>query len=128
MSAALRGTDKRTELVETKVNQLVQALRLEKCADTRVGTALVKGISGGERKRTSVALELITEPKMIFLDEPLSGLDSYAAFTVIQVLKELASCGCAVLCTIHQPSSEIFQTFTKCICLAEGRTVYCDSI
>jgi hypothetical protein len=65
---------------------------------------------------------------MIFLDEPLSGLDSYAAWTVMQVCKDLASHGCAVLCTIHQPSSEIFEMFDKCICLAEGRTVYCGAV
>jgi energy-coupling factor transporter ATP-binding protein EcfA2 len=65
---------------------------------------------------------------MIFLDEPLSGLDSYAAWSVVQVLKDLAAHGCAVLCTIHQPSSEIFQSFDKLICLAEGRTVYCDAV
>jgi energy-coupling factor transporter ATP-binding protein EcfA2 len=88
----------------------------------------VKGLSGGEKKRTAVAVELITAPNLIFLDEPLSGLDSYAAWTVVQVLKDLVSCGCAVLCTIHQPSSEIFQLFDKMICLAEGRTCYCDAV
>jgi len=65
---------------------------------------------------------------MIFLDEPLSGLDSYAAFTVVQVLKDLASIGCAVLCTIHQPSSEIFSMFDKVICLADGNTCYGNSV
>lgn len=128
MAAVLRGKEANKDEAKDKVSDLLAALKLEKCADTYVGSALVKGLSGGEKKRTSVAVELITAPKMIFLDEPLSGLDSYAAYTVIQVLKELASHGCAVLCTIHQPSSEIFQSFDKMICLAEGRTVYCDSV
>jgi len=127
MSAILRGTGNGSE-VEEQVGQLLTALRLDKCADTRVGTALVKGLSGGEKKRTSVAVELITKPRMIFLDEPLSGLDSYAAWTVVQVLKELASHGCAVLCTVHQPSSEIFQTFDKLICLAEGKVCYSGAV
>lgn len=130
MSAMLRlnGEDISPAKVQEQVTHLLQDLRLEKCADTYVGSALFKGISGGEKKRTSVGVELITKPKMIFLDEPLSGLDSYAAWTVMQVCKDLASHGCAVLCTIHQPSSEIFEMFDKCICLAEGRTVYCGSV
>jgi ABC-type multidrug transport system ATPase subunit len=130
MSAMLRlkGGDGSQEKVREQVSQLLRDLRLDKCADTYVGSALFKGISGGEKKRTSVGVELITKPKMIFLDEPLSGLDSYAAWTVMQVCKDLASHGCAVLCTIHQPSSEIFEMFDKCICLAEGRTVYCGSV
>lgn len=126
MAAVLRGNATGAD-VHNQVNELLSALRLDKCADTYVGTPLIKGLSGGEKKRTAVAVELITKPKMIFLDEPLSGLDSYAAWTVVQVLKDLASNGCAVLCTIHQPSSEIFQSFDKMICLAEGKTVYCDS-
>lgn len=130
MSAMLRlsGEGGSREGVKAQVSHLLHDLRLEKCADTYVGSALFKGISGGEKKRTSVGVELITKPKMIFLDEPLSGLDSYAAWTVMQVCKDLASHGCAVLCTIHQPSSEIFEMFDKCICLAEGRTVYCGSV
>lgn len=127
MSAVLRGRETGVEVTE-KVKNLLAELRLENCADTYVGTPIMKGLSGGEKKRTSVALELITGPKMIFLDEPLSGLDSYAAMTIIQVLKELAAKGCAVLCTIHQPSSEIFQLFDRVACLAEGRTCYFDSV
>jgi len=125
MTGVLRGTGNATESAQQAV-ELLSALRLDNCADTRVGTALVKGISGGEKKRTAVAVELITKPRMIFLDEPLSGLDSFAAWTVVQVLKDLAANGCSVLCTVHQPSSEIFETFNKMICLAPaGRVVYC---
>jgi len=128
MSCVLRGSERGSQAVQGRVDSLLAALRLEKCADTRVGNALVKGLSGGEKKRTAVALELITSPSMLFLDEPLSGLDSYAAYMVVQVLKELSSKGCAVLCTIHQPSSEIFQMFNKLICLSDGKTCYCDAV
>jgi ABC-type multidrug transport system ATPase subunit len=128
MAGVLRGTGNATESAQ-QAGELLSALRLDKCADTRVGTALVKGISGGEKKRTAVSVELITKPRMIFLDEPLSGLDSYAAWTVVQVLKDLAASGCAVLCTVHQPSSEIFETFNKMICLAPaGRVAYCGEV
>merc|ERR1719352_1370854 len=96
------------------VEELLTSLQLKKCADTLVGNALIKGISGGERKRTSVGVELITDPKLLFLDEPLSGLDSYAAYTLVVALSELAKAGVPVLCTVHQPSSEIFDMFADC--------------
>jgi len=126
MSAALRLG--KAGPADRQGEGLLKDLRLEKCADTYVGSQLIKGLSGGEKKRTAVAVELITKPKMIFLDEPLSGLDSFAAWTVVQVLKQLAHHGCSVLCTIHQPSSEIFQTFEKMICLTEGRVCYCGAV
>ena len=63
-------------------NRMLQELGLEKCADTCVGGSLLKGISGGERKRTSVGVELVVKPAMLFLDEPTSGLDSYSALGV----------------------------------------------
>jgi ABC-type multidrug transport system ATPase subunit len=112
--------DERKEFVD----RLLDTLHLTKCADTMVGSALVKGISGGERKRTSVGVELITNPSLLFLDEPLSGLDSYAAFTLTQALKDLASSGVPVLCTVHQPSSEIFDMFDDIIILHDGDLAY----
>ena len=69
---------------------------------------MIKGISGGERKRTSIGVELITDPSLIFLDEPTTGLDSTTALQVILLLKDLASKGKTVISTIHQPSSELF--------------------
>jgi hypothetical protein len=69
-------------------------------------------------------VELITKPSILFLDEPTSGLDSYAAYIVVNILKELAMSGCTVLCTIHQPSSEVFHLFDRVILLSDGRTLY----
>lgn len=89
------------------VDKMLKDLGLEKCADTYIGDDMIRGVSGGEKKRTCVGIELIMKPKLIFLDEPTSGLDSYAAHNVVQRLKEMAHHdGCNVLCTIHQPSSE----------------------
>jgi ATP-binding cassette subfamily G (WHITE) protein 2 len=62
-----------------KVDKLIKDLKLGKCQNTKIGGALVKGVSGGERKRTSIAVELITNPSLIFLDEPTTGLDSYTS-------------------------------------------------
>lgn len=86
-SAYLRGGGSTAERAEL-VDRIVDTLGLERCADTIVGSALLKGISGGEKKRVSVAIELITDPMLLFLDEPLSGLDAYAAFTVTKMLKD----------------------------------------
>lgn len=69
-------------------------------------------------------MELIANPKLLFLDEPLSGLDSYAAYTLVQALKELADSGVPVMCTVHQPSSEIFDMFDSVIILHDGEVAY----
>jgi len=124
-SAYLRlpGSSRRQEQ-EAFVEMLLSTLHLKKCADTLVGSALVKGISGGERKRTSVGMELITNPRIIFLDEPLSGLDSYAAYTLVETLRELAAAGVLVFCSVHQPSSEIFGMFDDVIFLHDGQVAY----
>jgi len=74
---------------------------LTKCQNTKVGGALVKGISGGERKRTSIGVELITDPQLIFLDEPTTGLDSFTAAAVMETLRALAASGRTVVSTIH---------------------------
>ena len=75
-------------------------------------------------RRTSIGIELITKPSILFLDEPTSGLDSFAAYVVVNILKDLARSGCTVLCTIHQPSSEVFHLFDRALLLSEGRTLY----
>jgi len=123
LSAQLR-LGGRSQDHEALVDSMLSTLGLTKCSNTIVGSALLKGISGGERKRTSVGVELVTSPKMFFLDEPLSGLDSYAAFTLTKALKELAQAGVPVLCTVHQPSSEIFAMFNDVIILHDGEVVY----
>eukprot|EP00420_Gonyaulax_spinifera_P020672 CAMPEP_0197910074 /NCGR_PEP_ID=MMETSP1439-20131203/70204_1 /TAXON_ID=66791 /ORGANISM="Gonyaulax spinifera, Strain CCMP409" /LENGTH=619 /DNA_ID=CAMNT_0043531693 /DNA_START=30 /DNA_END=1889 /DNA_ORIENTATION=- len=123
-SAKLRLQGVSKESMKPVLDDMIQSLGLAKCADTMVGDALIKGISGGERKRTAIGAELITNPKITFLDEPTSGLDSAASYNVINVLKELTRLEQSVLCTIHQPSSEIFLLFDVAIFLAAGRVAY----
>jgi len=107
------------------VEKMLVDLGLVKCADTYIGDDMIRGVSGGEKKRTCVGIELIMKPKLIFLDEPTSGLDSYAAHNVILKLEELASKeGCNVLCTIHQPSSEVFHLFNKVMLLRSGKLFF----
>jgi len=105
-------------------SRMLEELGLEDCADTIVGGALIKGISGGQRKRTSVGVELVTRPPLVFLDEPTSGLDSFSAVQLCQVLKKVANAGSSVLFTIHQPASEIFNSFDHLILLNKGRVMY----
>lgn len=111
------------------VEKMLKDLGLEKCADTFIGDDMIRGVSGGEKKRTCVGIELIMKPKLIFLDEPTSGLDSYAAHNVVMRLKDMAHHdGCNVLCTIHQPSSEVFHLFDRTMVLRSGKLFYFGSL
>jgi len=98
-------TDYSYEECETKVEELIGRLGLKACKNTMNGGKLIKGISGGERKRTSIGYELITNPSLMLLDEPTSGLDSHTAFQIAKLLKQEAERGMTILATIHQPSS-----------------------
>lgn len=106
-------------------NFIYPQLSLNKCENTRIGTpGRVKGISGGEQKRLSFASEVLTNPPLMFCDEPTSGLDSFIALNVVQVLKGMAQSGKTVICTIHQPSSELYAMFDKLLLMAEGRVAF----
>ena len=114
------------ELAELSTQKIIENLGLQKCADTIIGKPdVVRGISGGERKRTNIGAELITEPRVLLLDEPTTGLDSVSALKIIQILKGLAkSYGNTIICTIHQPSSEIFHAFDDLLLLSSGKCIY----
>ncbi len=89
---------------------------------------MIRGISGGERRRLAFASEIMTNPAILFCDEPTSGLDSFMAMTVVESMKHLAAQGKTILCTIHQPSSEIFRNFDSLYLLAEGRLAFGGSL
>ncbi|CAD8049574.1 unnamed protein product [Paramecium sonneborni] len=107
-----------------RVESLIRELGITKCADTRVGNTQIRGVSGGERKRASIGVELLTNPSLIFLDEPTTGLDSSTALQVIDLLKRLAKNGRTIVSTIHQPSSEIFNNFDRLMLLVRGNIIY----
>ncbi|KAG9404136.1 hypothetical protein AC1031_005675 [Aphanomyces cochlioides] len=107
-----------------RVQYLIDELGLRNCKDTRIGNSVVRGISGGERKRLSFATELLTNPSLLFVDEPTSGLDSFMAESVVQQMQKLAREGRTILATIHQPSSQLFSLFDSLYLLSNGRTVY----
>jgi ABC-type multidrug transport system ATPase subunit len=89
-----------------------------------IGSIFFKGLSGGERKRVSIGFEMITDPSLIFLDEPTSGLDSFTSLSIMKLMKKQAREGLTVVCTIHQPSSEIFNLFDRLILLKDGHLIY----
>ena len=91
MFAADLKLNKSAEEKKKRVMELARNMKLDKCLETLVGGQLIKGISGGEKKRTSIAFELISDPQVIMLDEPTSGLDSLTSFVIIDYLKKLAS-------------------------------------
>ena len=118
-----RGTT--DEEIEKRVNEVISILELTRAKNTIVGNSMLKGISGGEKRRLCIAMELLTYPKLLFLDEPTTGLDSVTALIVCKKLKDLGDSGkCTVVCTIHQPQSKIFDLIDFLILLKEGNIVY----
>ncbi|MFL6275481.1 MAG: FHA domain-containing protein [Blastocatellia bacterium] len=101
--------DYSTADIEARINGVLKLLDLEGTEDVHIGSPEKKGISGGQRKRVNLAMELMTDPSILFLDEPTSGLSSEDALMVMQVLRDLADAGKTILITIHQPGLEVFR-------------------
>ncbi|XP_024962477.1 ABC transporter G family member 15-like [Cynara cardunculus var. scolymus] len=124
-SAYLRlPTSLTNEEVRDIIEGTIMEMGLEDCADSLIGNWHLRGLSGGEKKRLSIALEILVRPRLMFLDEPTSGLDSASAFFVVQALKSVARDGRTVVSSIHQPSSEVFALFDDLFLLSGGETVY----
>uniref|UniRef100_A0A3B4YFE9 Broad substrate specificity ATP-binding cassette transporter ABCG2 n=1 Tax=Seriola lalandi dorsalis TaxID=1841481 RepID=A0A3B4YFE9_SERLL len=109
---------------EARVNHLIKELGLTKVADSKVGTQMTRGISGGERKRTNIGMELIIDPSVLFLDEPTTGLDASTANSVLLLLKRMASHGRTIIMSIHQPRYSIYRLFDTLTLLVSGKMVY----
>lgn len=109
-----------------RVDAIITELNLERCRHTKIGGAFVRGVSGGERKRTSIGYEILVDPSLLLLDEPTSGLDSTSAAKLLVVLRRLARSAArrTVITTIHQPSSRMFHMFDKLLLVAEGHAIY----
>lgn len=106
------------------VDAIIAELGLSRCKNTIIGGPLLRGVSGGERKRVSIGHEMLTNPSLLLLDEPTSGLDSTTAQRIIVTLHSLAKGGRTVITTIHQPSSNVYYMFNKVILLSEGSPIY----
>jgi ABC-type multidrug transport system ATPase subunit len=119
-NAKLCFSDLNEEELDKRVMDVLISLGLEQRKDLRVGNALDKTISGGQRKRLNIALELIREPAVMFVDEPTSGLSSRDSENVIDLLKELSLKGKLIFVVIHQPSSDIYKMFDKMYIMDTG--------
>ncbi|XP_049381369.1 ABC transporter G family member 25-like [Solanum stenotomum] len=105
-------------------DSVITELGLNKCEDTIIGNSFIRGVSGGERKRVSIAHEMLINPSLLILDEPTSGLDATAAYRLVSTLGSLAKKGKTIITSVHQPSSRVFQMFNSVLVLSEGRCLY----
>eukprot|EP00899_Mesostigma_viride_P025563 jgi/Mesvir1/6191/Mv00877-RA.1 len=119
----LPSTMERKEL-EGRVDNILRTLLLRRVSATKVGSALIPGLSSGEKRRLSVALDVVTLPSLVLLDEPTSGLDSHNALVLVRVLHHMSGDGRTILTTIHQPRQDIFNMFDHVLLVAEGKLLY----
>lgn len=119
-SAKLR-TDLKDDEIEQRIDKVLDSLGIQDKKNTIIGSPERKVLSGGQRKRVNIAMELIAAAPVIFLDEPTSGLSSYDAENVVQVLKKLSAEGNTIITTIHQPSLDIFKQFDSLIMISRDR-------
>ncbi|KAK9871012.1 hypothetical protein WA026_009972 [Henosepilachna vigintioctopunctata] len=113
------GSCETAEKKEIMIAEILDLLRLNLCKNT-----LAKGLSGGEKKRLSIALEMLNNPAVIFLDEPTTGLDDVACSQCIGLLKLLAELGRTVICAVHTPSAKLFSIFDNVYIVSQGQCVY----
>ncbi|KAF0707740.1 hypothetical protein As57867_006531, partial [Aphanomyces stellatus] len=109
---------------ELRVQEAIDDMGLRSCEHTIVGDIFRKGLSGGQKRRLSIAIELLSHPTILLLDEPTSGLDSASTHAVITYIAKLAKQNRTIVCTIHQPSSMVYHMFDNVMILAQGHTAY----
>ncbi|XP_069118321.1 ATP-binding cassette sub-family G member 5-like [Argopecten irradians] len=109
---------------KAKVDSVIQRMGLNPVKDSKVGGLIERGLSGGEKRRVTIAIQLLRDPGILLLDEPTTGLDSYTARHLVTSLAELAHRGTIVILSIHQPRSDIFGLLDKVALMSTGRMVY----
>ncbi|KAM8809252.1 ATP-binding cassette sub-family G member 5 [Eudromia elegans] len=114
-----------SNFIKKKVEAVMAELSLSHIADKIIGSRILVGISGGERRRVSIAAQLLQDPKVMLLDEPTTGLDCLTANQIVSLLSELAHRDRIVIITIHQPRSELLKLFDKVAIMSFGEMVFC---
>lgn len=110
-----------------KINAILEELELTQVKNIRAGARTASGsqiLSRGERKRLSIAIELITNPALIFLDEPTTSMDTFTAEKIIEIINKLKLKGRTIIATIHQPNTEIYKSLDMLMLLSYGHTIY----
>lgn len=103
-----------------RAEEVLLKMGLKDCADNLIGNELVKGISGGEKRRVTIAVQILTDPRILLLDEPTSGLDAFTASSIMEVLRGLSAEGRTLVLTVHQARSDLFGHFGNVLLLARG--------
>jgi ATP-binding cassette subfamily G (WHITE) protein 2 len=128
-TAALRlGPHVSREERLARIRDTMADVDLTHVADTKIGDDVSGGLSGGQRRRVTIAIELISQPTLVLLDEPTSGLDAYGAQQVVSSLRRSADRGRTLACTIHQPRAETFALFHQLLLMKAGETMYCGPV
>ncbi|KAK2595270.1 hypothetical protein QQS21_006985 [Conoideocrella luteorostrata] len=104
----------------SRAEDVLMKMGLKDCANNLIGSDMIKGISGGEKRRVSIGVQVLTDPRILLLDEPTSGLDAFTASSIMEVLEGLANEGRTLVLTIHQARSELFKHFGNVLLLARG--------
>eukprot|EP01134_Creolimax_fragrantissima_P004114 CFRG4114T1 len=112
------------EKKERTIEEVISLVSLDGVADQRIGDATTRGLSGGQKRRVTVATELVTMPSVLYLDEPTTGLDAYSSLSLVRSLRVLADGGQTIVCTIHQPRPDIFELFTNLLLMKSGEVGY----
>ncbi len=95
------------------MDEVLETIELDDIKDSLVGIPGVSGLSTEQRKRLTIAVELVANPSVMFMDEPTTGLDARAAAIVMRAVKNVADTGRTIVCTVHQPSIDIFESFDE---------------
>ena len=115
--------------VQSGVDSIIKKMGLESCRSTKVGNMFMQGLSGGQKRRLSIALALVKQPTLMFLDEPTSGLDAAAAANIMREITSLAAQeNLVIVATIHQPSSKVYARFDQVMILSGGREAFCGKV
>jgi len=112
------------EIRAQKVQEMLSELELTQIKDYRVGAGASPALSRGEKKRLSIAVELITNPALVFMDEPTTSMDTFTAEKIIEIIGKLAQKGRTIIATIHQPNTDIYNKLDQLMLLSYGNVVY----